>query len=421
MIETIRLLPGVTLRCRADRRFHQGCLSAQFITPMEQSTAAMNALLPSVLLRGSRNYPDLRAITLRLDDLYGAGVGELVRRIGDYQTTGLSCSFMEDRFALPGDRVLEPMARFLGELLLDPCREKGRFREDYVAGERKNLISTIDSQRNDKRVYAMGRLMELMGSADSFGIPRLGTREQAAAITPEGLWDHYQGILSTAPLELFYVGSAPAEEVAGLLGDIFSSVSRNAAPLPPQTPFRDGGRQDVTEEMDLAQAKLSLGFTTPITNRSAQFAAMEVANNLYGGGMTSKLFLNVREKMSLCYAIGSAYYGTKGLMTVSAGVDGENVDVAKKEILAQLDACRRGDITDGELTGAKEAILSTLRAVYDSPGAIEGYYSTAHLSGLDRTPEEYARQVEAVTREDAARAAGTLALHTTYLLKGGNP
>ena len=125
MIQTFPLSPGVTLRCCRDIRFKQGCLSFQIVRPMAEPENAMNALLPSVLLRGTNQHPDLRSITHRLDELYGASVSSVVRRVGDYQTTGLYCGFMDDRFALPGDRVLEPMLDFLGELLLDSPTENG--------------------------------------------------------------------------------------------------------------------------------------------------------------------------------------------------------------------------------------------------------------------------------------------------------
>ena len=132
MIKTIELYPGVTLRCFPDSRFKQGCLTVQFLRPMCREEAALNALLPAVLLRGCQSAPDLRRITLKLDDLYGASVGALVRRVGDIQTTGLSCGFMDDRFALPGDRVLEPMLAFLEELLLDSPLEAGVFLPTFV-------------------------------------------------------------------------------------------------------------------------------------------------------------------------------------------------------------------------------------------------------------------------------------------------
>ena len=191
MITTLSLCPGVTLRCCRDLRFKQGALSIQFLRPMTAEEAPLNALLPAVLLRGSREYPDLRAITLKLDDLYGASVSALVRRIGDCQTTGFYSAFLEDRFALSGDRILAPMTEFLGQLLLEPLTEAGAFRRDFVESEKKNLISTIESELNDKRAYAAGQLLRTMCREDSFGVPRLGDKKRVAEITPQSLYEHY--------------------------------------------------------------------------------------------------------------------------------------------------------------------------------------------------------------------------------------
>ena len=418
MTITTELLPGVTLRCFPDTRFKQGALSFQIIRPMRREEAALNALIPTVLLRGTTKHPDLRAITLRLDELYGAAVGVTVRRAGDYQTTGLTCGFIEDKYALPGDRVLEPMIDFLRELLLEPVLEDGGFDRSFVESEKKNLISTIESELNDKRTYAMNQMLRAMCKADSYGVPRLGSVEDVERIDSVSAYAHYRDILRTSRIDIFYVGSAPAETVAQLLKPLFAEIGRNYIPLAPQTPFRDAGGEDLVETMDVSQGKLCLGYVTPITNRDPRFAAMQVMNTIFGAGMTSKLFMNVREKLSLCYSIGSGYYGSKGLVTVSAGIDFAKEQQTRDEIARQLDAIRNGDITEEELTSAKEALLSSLRSTHDSPGAIEGYYATAALSGMNMTPEQYMDAVRAVTAEQVAEVAKELRLHTTYFLKG---
>ena len=418
MIETKNLLPGVTLRSCRDSRFKQGCLSLQLVRPMAKEESARNVLIPAVLLRGTRRCPDLRAITEELDALYGASVSPLVRRIGDYQTTGLYCGFMDDRFALPGDRVLAPMIRFAEEILLDFPTEREGFLPAFVESEKKNLISTIESELNDKRAYAMGKLLKIMCREDSFGLPRLGEPEDVAATQPEALLSHYRKILRESPVEIFYVGSAATEQVVQYLSPLLSRLGARQAALPPQTPFRLCPGQDVTETMEISQGKLGMGFVTPVTNRDPEFPAMQVFNTVFGAGMTSKLFLNVREKMSLCYSIGSSYYGVKGIITVGAGIDFDKEQLTKEEVLRQLDACCRGDITEEELTAGKEAILSSLRATHDSPGAIEGYYATGALSGMNLTPESYMAAVEQVGLEQVVAAARTVNLHSTYFLKG---
>ena len=418
MIQTIDLFPGITLRCCRDSRFKQGCLSLQLIRPMNREESARNALIPAVLLRGTNRHPDLRSITARLDALYGAAVSPLVRRVGDYQTVGLFCGFMDDRFALPGDQVLAPMAEFLKELLLDSPTENGGFLSSFVESEKKNLIATIESERNDKRAYAMGQLLKTMCREDAFGLPRLGETAQVAAIDPVELYRHYRQILRTSPVQIFYVGSADGETVAALLRPLFEGLDRQPHTLAPQTAFRNCPGEDAVETMDVAQGKLCMGFVTSITNRMPEFPAMQMLNTLLGAGMTSKLFVNVREKLSLCYSVGSGYYGTKGIVTVAAGIDFDKELQTREEILRQVEACRSGDITTRELEAAREALLSSLRATHDSPGAIEGYYATAALSGLGLTPEAYMAALEQVTMEQVVAAANTLTLHSTYFLKG---
>ena len=418
MIVQTELFPGITLRCCRDPRFKQSCLSVQFLRPMCREDAALNAMLPAVLLRGSRLHPDLRSITHYLDTLYGSAVAAQVRRVGDYQTTGLYAAFMDDRFALPGDRVMEPMIDFIRELLLDPLLVDGAFSPEFVDSEKKNLISAIESARNDKQVYATSQMLKLMCRKDSFGLPRLGEIPQVRQVTPESLRDHWKKILKVSPINLFYVGSAEPETVAALLKPVFAGMERQVEILPPQTAYQVSEKQDQVETLNVTQGKLCMGFTTGITNRDPRFAAMQVLNTILGGGMSCKLFNQVREKLSLCYSISSGYYSTKGILTVAAGIDFDKEEQTKKEILRQLEACRRGEITAMEMEAAKQPLYSSLRASQDSPGAIESYYSTAALSGLTMEPETYRQAVEAVTLQQVVEAANTIDLHTTYFLKG---
>ena len=418
MQQTLEILPGVTLRCIHDSRFKQSALSIQLLRPMTQAEAALNALLPAILLRGCREYPDLQLITQRLDDLYGASIGTLVRRIGDYQTTGFYCGFMEDRFTLEGDAILEPMLEFVGQLLLEPVLEGGCFREDFVESEKRNLIASIESQLNDKRAYAMEQMIRTMCKGDSFGIPRLGEIADVQAVTAGNLYAHYQKILRESRVELVYVGSAPQEQVAALLKELFDRIDRNYVNLPEQSPLRTGPESDTAREMDVNQGKLCMGLVSDITIRDAGFVPMQLLNHIFGGGMTSKLFMQIRERQSLCYAIGSGFHGSKGLMTVSAGIDSGMKEAVQQGVLAQLDACCRGEITAEELNAAKESLRSSLLSTQDSPGALEGYYATAALSGLPLTPDAYIRAVEAATLEQIVAAAKTLRPHTVFFLKG---
>ena len=168
----------------------------------------------------------------------------------------------------------------------------------------------------------------------------------------------------------------------------------------------------------MAQGKLSMGFVTPVTLRDPGFAATQIFNTVFGGGMISKLFMKIREEMSLCYDISSTYHGSKGIVTVSAGIDPDMDEKVRQEVLRQLTACQNGEISPEELTAAKQSLISHLQSTHDSPGAIENYYAVAALSGLPLTPQSYIRAVEEATAEDVAAAAKQVQLHTVYFLRG---
>ena len=420
MIQRTTIYPGVYLTCIQDRRFKQNCVSIQYLREMRRGESGKNALIPSVLLRGCKSAPDLRQITLRLDDLYGASVSPISRRAGDYQASGFYVSLMDDRFALDGESVLEKTLDFVTELLFDYPTEDGGFLKDFVEGEKINQIAAIESELNDKRVYAAQKLLETLCGQDPYGVPKMGTRQEVEAITPQELLRHYEALRRESPVEVYYVGSADPGRVADLVRKMFAREVRQPRKMPGQTDLTPGVRQDRREAMEVAQGKLCMGFLTPITNRDHRFAAMQVTNGILGGDVTSKLFQNVREKQSLCYSIGSGYYAAKGIVLVSAGIDFDKEDHVRREVLSQLEGCQLGQITDEELAASKQSLLTALRSVQDSPSAMENYYSAITMAQTGRSWETHMDLLAKVTKEDVVACAKTLELHSTYFLEGGD-
>ncbi len=417
MITHTPLLPGVTLHCKTDGRFKQNTLSVQLCRPTRDEEAALNALLPAVLLRGCKAYPDMRRITLRLDDLYGAGMASLVRNTGNYQLTGIACSFIEDRFAMSGDQVLAPLMEFLYQILRQPYTENGIFSTEYVESERKNLLAAIDSRKNDKRAYAADRMLDLLCGDDPFGVPRLGRREQVEKVTAQSLWQHYEKVLRESPVELFYVGSRAPQEVAQLVKPLFEGLDRQVISLPPQTLLNATPPCEQEEALEVAQGRLAMAFVSPVNMHHSLFIPAQVLMLLYGGS-TGKLFNVIREQLSLCYDIGATYYKTKGFMGVYAGIDFDKKDQVLQEVSRLLQGCCDGDFTEAELTAAKRGLIAGLQASQDSPGAIEGYYMNGLLTGYSIEPADYIRRVEQVTAQQVQQAAATFKCNTVYFLKG---
>ena len=417
-METIRrrLMDGVYFTYLQERKFKTNVLSAQMVVPLDRRTAAGNALLPAVLRRGTARLADMQAISAALDNCYGARIDCTVRKKGENQCVGFVASMIDDHFTPGGEKLLEPVAELLGDLICSPATRSGRFVQAYVQGERSNLVDQIRGQVNDKRSYAALRLIQEMCAGEPYGISRLGREQDVKKLSPGKLYRQYTALLRTAHLELFYCGSAELNRVEQALLSAFSALPRAAALTPaaqtmPHPPVQQ--TRYVTEEMDVTQGKLAIGFSCT----SLDYPALLLFNMIYGGSATSKLFLNVREKESLCYYVSTVLHRQKNMITLSSGVEFSQYQRALDEILAQLRAAQSGRIEDWEEQGARSIMNHALRAMEDSLGQMEDFYLGQAVSGTGETVESLKRALDRVTRERMLEAAAGIVPDTVYFLK----
>lgn len=407
---------GVYLTHLPSCKFKTGFLSAQFVTPLRAETAACQALLPAVLRRGTMRCPDMESLSAALDQLYGARADYTVRKKGETQCIGFVASAIDDAFVPGGEKLLEPLASLLGELVCDPVTHNGRFLPSYVDSEKDNLADAIRSIINDKRDYADLRLLQEMCQGEPYGVSRLGDLASLEKVNGPKLHARYLQLIASSRLELFYSGQAEESRVEQALREAFSTLPREtireisptARHGAPETP------RQITESLDVTQGKLGMGFRCT----SNDVPAMMLVNALFGGTSNSKLFLNVREKLSLCYYASSQYHRSQGLVTVSSGIEFANYQQAYDEILLQLQAVQRGDLEDWELEGARSTLCNAFRSMGDSQGRLEDFYLGQAATGQSGTPEDFLRELQAVSLDRVLAAANTVTLDTVYFLQG---
>ncbi|MCD8240352.1 MAG: insulinase family protein [Oscillospiraceae bacterium] len=420
-LRRMELMPGVFLNTLQTDKFKSDCLSVSLLTALDRETVSKNALIPRVLARGSVRHPDMDSINAACDALYGARLIPCVRKKGEILAVGFYAGFLPDRFTPDGSRLLEPVAALLGELLLEPDLRDGLLRRDYVESETEKLLDDIRARVNDKRAYAVFRLLECMCSCEAYGCDDMGSEADAAAVDYVDLSRYYRDLLRRAPIEIFYCGAADAERVGAALRDALSMLPRGEIDYEIGTDIRmnalEAQPRFFHETLDVTQAKLCLGFRLAECMEKPDIAASRVFNAAYGGSVTSCLFLNVRERLSLCYYASSACDSQKGLMLVSSGIESNRLEEAKAEILSQLEQMK-DTVTEEELDAARRATASDLRALTDSPGALENFYLSQALRGLDCGPEELADRCEAVTAARVQEIARSVELDAVYFLDG---
>lgn len=417
-MQSIKMKNGMTLHVIPTDQFKTEALSITFFQPMEEEKNGKRALLPYVLRSGCQDYGSLKGINQELQRQYSAALSVYVRKKGHYQGVGYFLTYLDDRLAFGGECISDACLELLKNVLLHPITKDGAFDADIVAQEKKNLKDLLESRMNDKILYGLDKCNQHMCKGSPYALSEYGRMEDFGeeGITGASLYEAYQELLQNARCELVYIGRKDGAEMAAKLEQVLGEIHPGALALDAQ-PLDVSGSQggEVTEELSINQCKLTMGFTTGVTVEEDVFPTM-MANVIFGGGPTSKLFMNVREKLSLCYYATSRYDNITGQILVYSGIEKKNLDVAKAEILHQLEELKQGKVTDEEFDAAKMSVINSLRTAKDSTAAMESVVVSNLFRKEPMTVDQMIEEIRRVTKEDAIQAAQKIQPHTTYIL-----
>lgn len=408
--------PGFRLHLHRTKAFKTVAARLVLGADLDNDTAA-RALVPRVLGRGTKRLPALRDLQIELDGLFGASLSGDARKVGERHLVQFRADWVADRLA--GAPVTDRMCALLAESLHEPATNgDGTLRNDVIVQERKMAADEAAAIFDDKARYARRRLLDAMCRGEAYARPAIGRLEEIRALGATEVQRAYEQLVSRAPADLFLVGDLTwrqAERFARRLG-----LARRRTARLHRTQRRAPKRvRTVREEQDVGQAKLAMGFRTTLGVRHKLQPALVLMNALFGGSPVSKLFKQVREKASLCYAIHSGLERTKGLVLVHAGIEAENYRRVRRLVLKQLDALREGDIAPEEAAMAAGSLVSGLRSLRDSPGAIIDFAVERAVNGLPADLDGLIRDLREVTIRDVARAARTVELDTVFFLSNG--
>lgn len=409
---------GVQIVCVPADRFKTNEISVSFACPLTSDTAAVNAVVPFILSRTCAEYPSIQKLNRKLASLYGAQVEPLVSKTGEVQQLKIGMTCLDDRFSLDGEKITSECVKLLLSMAFEPSLDdSGAFLDENAEREKRVIIQKIESEENEKRLYALHRAEEIMFEGEPYAVNRYGTRESVSAVTAQSATKAWRNLLANSKIVVTVVGNTDVNVISDMLRDRLSGVERNFKPLSKaQINSSVSNVKRVEERQKIRQGKLVIGFRTSYdTDNRQNAAALRSFADVFGGGPYSKLFANVREKMSLCYYCSARPSRQKGYVMVQSGCEEENMLKAEKEILNQLEEIKKGNF-DYEFTSSKAALTDALDSVYDSPETIEGWYGVQIPDESYASPQESAALNNAVTKQQIIDCANSLKLDTVYKL-----
>ncbi|MBQ2693352.1 MAG: insulinase family protein [Clostridia bacterium] len=410
--------PGFRVCSYHTDRFKTGILSVNLVVPLAGNVAE-KSLLPSLLCASCAEYPDLLSLNRKLAELYGAELTPSASKHGENLVLRITMTMIGDRFALDGESISVECARLLCIALFEPNVENGAFRPDEVAREKRIRLDRIEALKSSKRAYAQKQMLELMCADEAYSLSVLGEEEDISALTPEQLYASWQDLLKTAFVQLQVVGDLKVEPITALFREYFDRVEDRHVVRGETVviPFAESVKRG-EEEQDIAQSKLVMGFRCGMHEPFENYAAMRTFTDLFGGGTYSRLFMNVREKQSLCYYCAARLTAAKGILTVQSGVETGNAERAEKEILKQLDEMKAGGVTAEDLEKSKRSMEDFFLSVFDTPEELDGWLFSQVTDDEFQTPEDLVADMKEVTVEQVVEMANNISLDTVFLLKG---
>ena len=414
--KTINLGKGINLTLIPEEKFKSNLVSIYIQRILDRDEVTMNALLPSIIKSGSEKYPSAREMSYHQDDLYGVSIGADSSKRGESQVITFKIISTDEEYL--DEQIFKKVVKYLDEVVNHPLVIDGGFKEEYVAIEKENLKNRIESIINDKGRYAVERAREEMFKNEKYGISDLGYLEDIDKITAKGLYEHYVNIMKTSPIDIVVEGNFDEDEIVEIISNGFDFHRENIIEIPRADFIKKVDEiKVIKEEMDITQGKLVMGYRCNVDYKDEfKYYSVFVGSNVLGGGPHSKLFVNVREKESLCYYIYSSLEKYKTSMFISSGIESENYDKTVELIGEQLKSLKEGKISDEELLNSKSAIISSLKTIKDSLGGSSDFYFSQSMGGTNTTVEKIIEMIEKVTVSDIVEAFKNIELDTIYFL-----
>ncbi len=418
-METIKINDNISLHYIEMKKLKTNVVGVYLRRPLCKEEASKNAVLSYLLKSGCKNYPTTLEITKHLQNLYGATLNSGVVKSGDNQVVFFNAETISDKYAPENEKLTNELLNLLLNVIFKPLATENSFKKDLVLREKKTVIDKINSLINDKRNYAQMRCNQEVCGDDVYSLAKFGTKEGVEEIDEKNLFTHYENIISSSQIDIFISGEADINEANSLINNFVKNIKfEKADAIKTNVINKTDKVKNIKDTLDVTQGKLSIGFTTGISAKDKDYPALVVANSIFGAGTHSKLFNNVREKLSLAYYASSSLNKFKGLMFVNAGIEFSNFDKAYDETIAQLRALKNGEISNEEISSSKNAIVNSLNAYYDDQIYMQMYALDCIYLGIDCDIEKYKEDILNITIDDVMRVVPNISQNTVYFLAG---
>lgn len=338
-------------------------------------------------------------------ELLGSSVNAFTSRgVTAYFVTGLSEY---------GETSLDILADVIQNSLMDP---------EEIAREQEVVVQEIAESNDDIDAIAFNTLVETAFPDQPTGRPILGPEENVRSFTTESLKGYVAKHYHADNLVVVAVGDVDHDEFVALSEARFSGIARGSqANVEPAVYV---GGQSVYQDDRFDQAQVFIGFPAPGVEDDS-YAVYDLLGDVLGGGMSSPLFHEVREKRGLCYSVGTGLIAQheKSVLVIQGSTTPKNLNEFISVSAEQLGKIAKGEVDPADFTRAKNTVkVQVAKREEKAMSLARAAVNDLFIRGSVRDVEDVLAVYDAVTLEDVIAAAkGLLDVKMTVVVAGNAP
>lgn len=414
----MKIVDGVNLHLIQTEKFKTNKLTVRFTGLRRKETVANRVLVAQMLGLANQDYPTHQAFRRALADMYGTTLSTHISVKGNYHILDIDIDFLNNRFLMGQENLLEQVLDFLYNVLYNPLSTLEQFQSTAFDLEKENLITYLKADKEDAFYYSELGLQQLYYHDEDLQISKYANADLVERETSYTAYQEWQKMLREDQIDIFLLGDTDGAEALEKFNQ-FPFQAREALDL---KPYHQERQKIITEKLERRpdnQSILQLGYQVPVQLGHEDFVTYQVLNGMLGAFSHSRLFTEIREKEGLAYTIASHLDPYTGLLQVYAGIDKDKREQVLKLINKQWHDLRFGRFSSQLLQQTKRLIKSQRRIAQDYPKyLIERDYNRRTFGQASSEPKSWEESLDAVGKEAIMHAAKQCQLQAVYYLEG---
>ena len=389
-----------------------------FRKPVVREEVCKDSLLADVLMETSQKYPLRKDVMLHLEDLYKMGMWAVVNRVGNVINTDFVIDFIAPEY-INEKNYLEEALTMPFEMIENPNVINDEFASLPFKLCQKRAILDAKSIEEDALRLSVTKTLETLGSDSPTSLRVSGTEAEIKKITPNSLYKHYQKLYKDHDCDIFLIGNLDMDAAVEIIKKHFHKrvINKQELVIDVTNPIRKKVLE-TREKSEFLQTNLNVLFNLQNLSEYERDIVFNIYNYILGsGGLTSKLYQEIREKNSYCYAINSMYLKHDNLLLIHVSLDKKNQKDTVRLIKKVIKMMANGEFTEEELADAKRNYELSLSMSLDNQIAILNNYVFKVFNKLPDL-EERIELIRGITFAEIVQVAKKLKLNTIYALEG---